>query len=271
MPDGYLLRIYWRGKSYAFVADNAVPDVGYRAVKTPGEEQKKMDFSHITKNWKKSAGIASLTLLCGSALVYTAFFHEEEAVTSTSAVSKSVETATGSNSDTNGKAATTDESGKAETQEVAVKETSGTEAGMATAPGGNVTVVTGKEEFTTAASAVDSDATATNTTAASPAGEKVADTPTSEATAKTEKTVEETYAGTITDDGYVVTGEAVDGEYTLSSAGVEDAVYVDAEAGVYYLQKEMTTEYFKANAAKLVVSSLKQAEAKHYKQATLAE
>ena len=236
-----------------------------------------MDFSHITKNWKKSAGIASITLLCGSALVYTAFFYEEEAVGSTTAVSKSVETATGSIGDKNGTAGATDESGKTETQEVAVKETSGTEAGMATAPGGNVTVVTGKEEFTTPASSANSDATATNTTAASPAGEKVADTPaassttTPEATVKTEKTVEETYAGTITDDGYVVTGEAVDGEYTLSSAGVEDAVYVDTEAGVYYLQKEMTTEYFKANAAKLVVSSQKQAEAKHYKQAALAE
>lgn len=235
-----------------------------------------MDFSHITKNWKKSAGIASIALLCGSALVYTTFFHEEEVGGSTTAVSKSVETATGSNSDKTGTAGATDETGKTETQEVAVKETSGTEAGMATAPGGNVTVVTGKEEFASEASTANGDTTATSATAASPAGEKVTDTPSAstpaaEATVKTEKTVEETYTGTITDDGYVVAGEAVDGEYTLSSAGVEDAVYVDAEAGVYYLQKEMTTEYFKANAAKLVVSSLKQAEAKHYKQATVGE
>ena len=235
-----------------------------------------MDFSHITKNWKKSAGIASISLLCGSALVYTTFFHEEEVGGSTTAVSKSVETATGSNSDKTGTAGATDETGKTETQEVAVKETSGTEAGMATAPGGNVTVVTGKEEFASEASTANGDTTATSATAASPAGEKVTDTPSAstpaaEATVKAEKTVEETYTGTITDDGYVVAGEAVDGEYTLSSAGVEDAVYVDAEAGVYYLQKEMTTEYFKANAAKLVVSSLKQAEAKHYKQATVAE
>lgn len=236
-----------------------------------------MDFSHITKNWKKSAGIASIALLCGSALVYTAFFHEEEATTSTTAVSKSVETATGKNNDTNGESAATDEAGKTETQEVAVKETSGTEAGMATAPGGNVTVVTGKEEFTTEATSTNSDTTAASATAASPAGEKVADTPAAsntpaaEATVKTEKTVEETYAGTITDDGYVITGEAVDGEYTLSSAGVEDAVYVDAEAKAYYLQKDMTAAYFKANATKLVVSSLKQAEAKNYKQATLGE
>lgn len=236
-----------------------------------------MDFSHITKNWKKSAGIASITLLCGSALVYTTFFHEEEAATSTTAVSKSVETATGSGSNATGTAAATDEAGKTETQEVEVKETSGTEAGMATAPGGNVTIVTGKEEFATETSPTDSDTTATSTTAASPAGEKVADTPaasnttTSEATEQKEKTVEETYTGTITDDGYVVTGEAVDGVYDLSSAGVENAVYVDAEARVYYLQKDMTADYFKANATKLVVSSLKQAEAKNYKQATLAE
>ena len=235
-----------------------------------------MDFSHITKNWKKSAGIASIALLCGSALVYTTFFHEEEAVGSTTAVSKSVETATGNGSDKTGTAGAINEAGKTETQEVAVKETSGTEAGMATAPGGNVTVVTGKEEFASEASTTNGDTTATSATAASPAGEKVSDTPSAstpaaEATVKTEKTVEETYTGTITDDGYVVAGEAVDGEYTLSSAGVEDAVYVDAEAGVYYLQKEMTTEYFKANATKLVVSSLKQAEAKHYKQATVAE
>ena len=235
-----------------------------------------MDFSHITKNWKKSAGIASIALLCGSALVYTTFFHEEEVGGSTTAVSKSVETATGNGSDKTGTAGAINEAGKTETQEVAVKETSGTEAGMATAPGGNVTVVTGKEEFASEASTTNGDTTATIATAASPAGEKVSDTPSAatpaaEATVKTEKTVEETYTGTVTDDGYVVAGEAVDGEYTLSSAGVEDAVYVDAEAGVYYLQKEMTTEYFKANAAKLVVSSLKQAEAKHYKQATVAE
>ena len=235
-----------------------------------------MDFSHITKNWKKSAGIASIALLCGSALVYTTFFHEEEVGGSTTAVSKSVETATGNGSDKTGTAGAINEAGKTETQEVAVKETSGTEAGMATAPGGNVTVVTGKEEFATESSTTNGDTTATSATAASPAGEKVSDTPSAstpaaEATVKTEKTVEETYTGTITDDGYVVAGEAVDGEYTLSSAGVEDAVYVDAEAGVYYLQKEMTTEYFKANAAKLVVSSLKQAEAKNYKQATLGE
>ena len=235
-----------------------------------------MDFSHITKNWKKSAGIASIALLCGSALVYTTFFHEEEVGGSTTAVSKSVETATGNGSDKTGTAGAINEAGKTETQEVAVKETSGTEAGMATAPGGNVTVVTGKEEFASEASTTNGDTTATSATAASPAGEKVSDTPSAstpaaEATVKTEKTVEETYTGTITDDGYVVAGEAVDGEYTLSSAGVEDAVYVDAEAGVYYLQKEMTTEYFKANAAKLVVSSLKQAEAKHYKQATVGE
>ena len=235
-----------------------------------------MDFSHITKNWKKSAGIASISLLCGSALVYTTFFHEEEVGGSPTAVSKSVETATGNGSDKTGTAGAINEAGKTETQEVAVKETSGTEAGMATAPGGNVTVVTGKEEFASEASTTNGDTTATSATAASPAGEKVSDTPSAstpaaEATVKTEKTVEETYTGTITDDGYVVAGEAVDGEYTLSSAGVEDAVYVDAEAGVYYLQKEMTTEYFKANAAKLVVSSLKQAEAKNYKQATLGE
>ena len=235
-----------------------------------------MDFSHITKNWKKSAGIASIALLCGSALVYTTFFHEEEVGGSTTAVSKSVETATGNGSDKTGTAGAINEAGKTETQEVAVKETSGTEAGMATAPGGNVTVVTGKEEFASEASTANGDTTATSATAASPAGEKVSDTPSAstpaaEATVKTEKTVEETYTGTITDDGYVVAGEAVDGEYTLSSAGVEDAVYVDAEAGVYYLQKEMTTEYFKANATKLVVSSLKQAEAKNYKQATLGE
>ncbi len=235
-----------------------------------------MDFSHITKNWKKSAGIASIALLCGSALVYTTFFHEEEVGGSTTAVSKSVETATGNGSDKTGTAGAINEAGKTETQEVAVKETSGTEAGMATAPGGNVTVVTGKEEFASEASTTNGDTTATSATAASPAGEKVSDTPSAstpaaEATVKTEKTVEETYTGTITDDGYVVAGEAVDGEYTLSSAGVEDAVYVDAEAGVYYLQKEMTTEYFKANATKLVVSSLKQAEAKNYKQATLGE
>ena len=235
-----------------------------------------MDFSHITKNWKKSAGIASIALLCGSALVYTTFFHEEEVGGSTTAVSKSVETATGNGSDKTGTAGAINEAGKTETQEVAVKETSGTEAGMATAPGGNVTVVTGKEEFASEPSTANGDTTATSATAASPAGEKVSDTPSAstpaaEATVKTEKTVEETYTGTITDDGYVVAGEAVDGEYTLSSAGVEDAVYVDAEAGVYYLQKEMTTEYFKANAAKLVVSSLKQAEAKNYKQATLGE
>ena len=235
-----------------------------------------MDFSHITKNWKKSAGIASISLLCGSALVYTTFFHEEEVGGSPTAVSKSVETATGNGSDKTGTAGAINEAGKTETQEVAVKETSGTEAGMATAPGGNVTVVTGKEEFASEASTANGDTTATSATAASPAGEKVTDTPSAstpaaEATVKAEKTVEETYTGTITDDGYVVAGEAVDGEYTLSSAGVEDAVYVDAEAGVYYLQKEMTTEYFKANAAKLVVSSLKQAEAKHYKQATVAE
>ena len=235
-----------------------------------------MDFSHITKNWKKSAGIASIALLCGSALVYTTFFHEEEVGGSPTAVSKSVETATGNGSDKTGTAGAINEAGKTETQEVAVKETSGTEAGMATAPGGNVTVVTGKEEFASEASTANGDTTATSATAASPAGEKVTDTPSAstpaaEATVKAEKTVEETYTGTITDDGYVVAGEAVDGEYTLSSAGVEDAVYVDAEAGVYYLQKEMTTEYFKANAAKLVVSSLKQAEAKHYKQATVAE
>ena len=235
-----------------------------------------MDFSHITKNWKKSAGIASIALLCGSALVYTTFFHEEEVGGSTTAVSKSVETATGNGSDKTGTAGAINEAGKTETQEVAVKETSGTEAGMATAPGGNVTVVTGKEEFASEASTTNGDTTATSATAASPAGEKVSDTPSAstpaaEATVKTEKTVEETYTGTVTDDGYVVAGEAVDGEYTLSSAGVEDAVYVDAEAGVYYLQKEMTTEYFKANAAKLVVSSLKQAEAKHYKRATVAE
>ena len=235
-----------------------------------------MDFSHITKNWKKSAGIASISLLCGSALVYTTFFHEEEVGGSPTAVSKSVETATGNGSDKTGTAGAINEAGKTETQEVAVKETSGTEAGMATAPGGNVTVVTGKEEFASEASTANGDTTATSATAASPAGEKVTDTPSAstpaaEATVKTEKTVEETYTGTVTDDGYVVAGEAVDGEYTLSSAGVEDAVYVDAEAGVYYLQKEMTTEYFKANAAKLVVSSLKQAEAKNYKQATLGE
>ena len=235
-----------------------------------------MDFSHITKNWKKSAGIASIALLCGSALVYTTFFHEEEVGGSTTAVSKSVETATGNGSDKTGTAGAINEAGKTETQEVAVKETSGTEAGMATAPGGNVTVVTGKEEFASEASTTNGDTTATSATAASPAGEKVSDTPSAstpaaEATVKTEKTVEETYTGTVTDDGYVVAGEAVDGEYTLSSAGVEDAVYVDAEAGVYYLQKEMTTEYFKANATKLVVSSLKQAEAKNYKQATLGE
>ena len=235
-----------------------------------------MDFSHITKNWKKSAGIASISLLCGSALVYTTFFHEEEVGGSPTAVSKSVETATGNGSDKTGTAGAINEAGKTETQEVAVKETNGTEAGMATAPGGNVTVVTGKEEFASEASTANGDTTATSATAASPAGEKVTDTPSAstpaaEATVKAEKTVEETYTGTITDDGYVVAGEAVDGEYTLSSAGVEDAVYVDAEAGVYYLQKEMTTEYFKANAAKLVVSSLKQAEAKNYKQATLGE
>lgn len=236
-----------------------------------------MDFSHITKNWKKSAGIASIALLCGSALVYTTFFHEEEAVGSTTAVSKSVETATGNSSDKTGTAGATGEAGKTETQEVAVKETSGTEAGMATAPGGNVTVVTGKEEFATEAPTANGDATATGTTAATPAGEKVADTPaasntaTAEETVKADKTVEETYTGTITDDGYVITGEAVDGAYDLSSAGVENAVYVDAEAKVYYLQKDMTADYFKANATKLVVSSLKQAEAKNYKQATLGE
>lgn len=236
-----------------------------------------MDFSHITKNWKKSAGIASIALLCGSALVYTTFFHEEDAVTNAAEVSKSVETATGSGSDKTGTAGATDGAGKTETQEVAVKETSGTEKGMATAPGGNVTVVTGKEEFATESSSTNSDTTATGTTAAAPAGEKVADTPAAsntpaaEATVKTEKTVEETYTGTITDDGYVVTGEAIDGVYDLSSAGVENAVYMDAEAKVYYLQKDMTADYFKVNATKLVVSSLKQAEAKNYKQASLAE